>query len=276
MNQSSQLIKTLAIVLACSAAVLLAPAKSFAKGANRCSWTGELTGWNHYYNGRLGDGETVRAALKFQGCTVTGTWFDSLWFKEFRVRGSISNAHDVALRLTTRNSRVIAILHGQFPQHDVFGLLTGPLTTDLLLGHMSGGHGYNGQTVILRLSRTWNGTDSQVAAAVGIKNQNAFNRATLRFWKAVKNHNISEVSKCIRYPLQANIYDPKTGKFGHIVINSPRMLERDYGKVFNWFRTNQIVNHLPRHLIWTAVGRGVQLGGNVAVFDAEGKVIGLP
>jgi hypothetical protein len=276
MNQSSQLFRKLAIVLACSGAVLLAPDKSFAKGANRCSWTGEDAGWNHYYNGRLADGETVRAALKFQGCTVAGTWFDSLWFKDFQIRGSISTAHGVTLRLTTRNGRVMATLHGQFAQHDVFGLLTGPMTTDLLLGHMSGGHGYNGQTIILRQSSAWNGTDSQMVATVGITDQKAFNRAALRFWKAVRDHNVAVVSQCIRFPLQADIVDPRIGEFRHVVVDDPLTLERDYDKIFNWYRRDQIVDHLPRHLIWTAVGHAVRLGGSAAVFDAEGKVTGLP
>ena len=170
---------------------------------------------------------------------------------------------------------MIAKLRGRFFQHDPFGVVRGgEMGTGILLGHSSGTGALNGQTITLRETRFWNGTDNDVAASVGIKNIRAFNRATLRFWKAVRDHNVAIVSQCIQYPLHAYISDLRNNTIHVIVITSPQELKREYNEVFNWFNTELIVSHLPRHLIWTAVGRGVQLGG-AATFDAEGKVRGI-
>ena len=61
-----------------------------------------------------------------------------------------------------------------------------------------------------------------------------------------------------------------------MVVNNALTLKRDYDEIFNWFRRNQILSHLPRHLIWTTEGKAVRLGESAAVFDPEGKVVGLP
>ena len=264
------------IILTCSLAALATSGTSFAKTKAQCSWTGPAPHWTHFYNGRLSNGIVVRVTLQFHGCTVTGTWFDSLFFKDFRIDGSVSNDHEAALNVVSRDGSVIAKLNGTFFQHDPFGIIRGDqMGTGVLLGHLYAKNRLNGQQITMQSTRMWNGTDKMVAESVGIKNMKAFNQATLRFWKAVRDHNVAVVSKCVRYPLQAHISDLRNNTFQLVVVTSPQMLKREYNIVFNWHNTELILSHLPRHLIWTAIGRGVRLGHEAAIFDAEGKVTGV-
>ena len=171
MSQANQMTPKLPVILACALAALVAPGKSFANAKDQCSWTRPKPNWTHFYNGRLSNGIVVRVTLRFHNCRVTGTWFDSLFFKDFRISGSIFNDHKATLAVTSGDGHVIAKLRGRFFQHDPFGVVRGgEMGTGILLGHSSGTGALNGQTITLRETRFWNGTDNDVAASVGIKN----------------------------------------------------------------------------------------------------------
>jgi hypothetical protein len=229
-----------------------------------CSWVGPSPNWNHYYNGRLGNNGTVRLVLAFRRCKASGEWFDSINLKDFRVAGSLSRDRAVTLVLYGATGHIVAKLDGTF---------TVPYLS--VVGNILGTHGYHGQRVELKLSRLWNGTDAEVARAVGIVNRTAFNRATLTFWKAVRDHNSTIVSKCIRYPLRATIYGKDQSARNVTITNAP-MLKRDYDEIFNTYRRDAIVSHLPRHLIWGYYSNTIRLGNNAVLFNPEGQVIALP
>lgn len=242
-----------------------------------CPSFGGLVMRDHFYNGRLGNGETVRAVLAFRNCSVSGAWFDSIWFEDYKVDGSLSSGWAVTLTLRTASNEVLATVRGRFPQSDPFGKVSGSLTSDLLLGLMSGTRGYNGQTVELRQSSAGDNTDAQVAAVVGIADQAAFNRATLNFWRAVRDHDVAGVAECLHYPVSARVVDWTDSPLASrtIIVRDSAMLKDHYDQIFDWFLRDQILGELPRHLIWGAEVHTVVLGGDAAVFDPKGQVIAL-
>lgn len=232
--------------------------------AANCAWTGPLPGWNHYYNGSLGGVATVRLLLAFHGCSVSGEWFDSLNFRDFAVEGSLASDYTASLALRDGSGRVIGTLAGRFvlPIGNIVGTISGP-------------DGYHGQRVELEVTGVDDTTDAQTDATVGIGDPVAFDRATLRFWRAVRDRDADAVSKCVRYPLSTVIYEKGERPRG-LVVKNAEMLERDYGEIFNAYRRAAILRYLPRHLREGRIVNTIVLGGTVAVFDPQGRVISLP
>lgn len=248
--------------------------------AANCSWLGQTASWNHYYDGQLSNGETVRAVLAFHDCKIAGTWFDSISLQDLTVSGDMSQDGSATLRLSDPRARVIATARGRFFTKN-FSLLHGELqkspdVEDVLFLLLHGIAGLNGKTAQLRLSRWWDGDDAKLVEATGITNLREFNDETLRFWRAVRGHDVSEVTKCVHYPLSVDIYNAKTPASKHLDIPDAQTLRRDYDEVFDWHRQYQIIMHLPRHLIWGYYGGTIMLGDNVVLFNPTGQVIALP
>lgn len=245
--------------------------------AANCSWLGATARWNHYYNGLLMDGEAVRAVLSFRGCAVTGTWFDSILFTDLSVTGRITQDGSVTLTLHSRSRTIHEQLRGRLLRRNFFlrdsHSVMNVDSTESLIGKLTGSAGLNGQTVSLFLSRLWNGT----AANVGIPNLAAFNHATLIFWRAVQNHNVSVVAHCVRYPLHVWIVYLKgnTYKSRSLLVTNSAMLRRDYNEIFNQTRRSAILTHLPRHLMAGVYAHTIALDGGAVVFNLRGQVIAL-
>jgi len=247
-----------------ASSLLALPAAGIA--ADNCSWIVSPTS-NHYFNGRLGTEDTVRLVLSFHNCTATGTWFDSVTFEDFEAQGSLDSDHAVSLTLKDSSGHVVATVNGKFePDH-----------LDLT-GTVSGTNPYHGREVHLKLDRWWNGTDADVVENTGITDLSAFNEATLRFWRGVRDNDAETVSQCIRYPLPATIYEagqsPRT-----INVSDAEMLKERYIEIFNADRREAILSHLPRHLIWGTHVNTIRLGdsiGKMVLFDPKGQVVELP
>lgn len=251
-----------------------------AAAAADCSWLGQTASWNHYYDGQLSSGETVRAVLAFHDCKIAGTWFDSISLKDLTVSGDMSQDGSVTLRISDPHARVLATGRGRFFTKDFFLLhrdaQKSPDVEDALFLLLQGMAGLNGRTAQLRLSRWWDGNDAEFVKATGITNLLEFNDATLRFWSAVRGHDVSEVTKCVHYPLSVEIYNAKTQALNHLSISDAETLRRDYDEVFDWHRRYQIITHLPRHLTWGYYAGTIMLGDNVVLFNPAGQVIALP
>jgi len=146
-----------------------------------------------------------------------------------------------------------------------------------LTGTVSDTNPYHEQEVHLKLDRWWNGTDADVVENTGITDLSAFNEATLRFWRGVRDHDTETVSQCIRYPLPATIYEE--GQSRTLNVTDAVMLKEHYDEIFNAHLREAILSRLPRHLIWGYEGHTISLGdsiGKMVLFNPTGQVIELP
>lgn len=241
---------------------------------------------NLSYNGRLADGETVFAILRFStqsGCTVTGVWMDSMWFRMLRIRGRVSRDGTVRLNLIGVHNRRFESLSGRFfplrfylpaahPSDPALGVLVGSLAGSAI-----------GQEVYLRSATSWTGSINRPYSSATLPNAAKFDGAALRFWRAVRDHDVAAVAKSVSYPLPVTVSYPTMNrrrpyrKFS-LVIKSPAMLKRNYNKVFNWYMRDGILGYLPLYLSQTyteAPGRKEFTSG-LAVrvgFSSTGRVI---
>lgn len=278
-------------------APLVAPILPVQASAAECTWlrwamgslhTAKLDGVYLYYNGRLANGETVRAILQFDDCAVTGEWLDSMWFQPMKVRGEVSADGTVTLRLyNAAGNRHYATLKGRFFKLTFYG--SAAQSTQSGLSRIFGGistlkqTAYLGETVSLSLSRTWSKAYDDRYSSASVRDPAEFTRRALTFWRGIRDHNITSVAASVNYPLRVTVYSPalnatKPISSNEVVIKNPAMLRRDYNSIFNWYMRDQILSFLPFHMRPIAQGPPGHFVSGYSVqvvFNSKGEVTGI-
>lgn len=293
-RQTSALSRLCILALVPLAAPIL-PARA---SAAECTWlrramgsepTAKLDRTNFYYNGRLENGETVRAILHFHDCAVAGEWLDSMWFRPMKIRGEVTADGTVTLRLyNAAGNRHYATLNGRFFKLTFYRSVA--QSTQPGLSRIFGGistlkqTAYLGQTVSLSQFRMWDKAYAARHSSASVKDPAELTRRALTFWRGIRDHNIASVAASVNYPLRVTVISPVLSgtkvriNINDVVIKNPAMLRRDYNSIFNWYMRDQILSFLPFHMRPIAQGpTGYFVSGYAVqvVFDSKGKVTGI-
>lgn len=200
------------------------------------------------------------------GKPLNGTYFFTHQLKDYEFTGFSRMDRSIHLFQRDRNGNVVAHFSGVFTETDPKGKMQGPTGDAIITGRWYLAKDTVGLPVYLQMEDIVNRSpNGQRYAGIGAANDSVFEAKVRYFRNAVLDGHKIAVSKCIDYPIVANV----NGKA--VKIRTASALLRDYDKIFHPKFIKAIRSTVPHDMFNNY--NGAMLGDGIVWFWGSGKVI---